>query len=266
MIRLLATDVDGTLFDPSRRVSERNRSSLQRLSATGVVICLASGRLVPTLLPIVDEIGIPGPLIACNGAFAQSEQREVLFHVQLSSIARDAVLDYAERYGVTTNVYQPHHVLASHDSEMLELYRSRTRAAPELHGWQALRTSEATKIIFIDHPERNLEHLEHFRPLAGSLDVHLTVSEPEYLEFLPGGVSKRTSLQAVARHLGLARDEVAAVGDYFNDLEMVEWAGLGGAMGNAPDELKAVADIVVPGNDEDGLAVFVDHVLALNAS
>jgi len=263
MIRLLATDVDGTLLNSQRQLSDRNRAALHRASEAGIVICLATGRLIPALKTIQARLDIPGPTITCNGAYVEALDGTVLLHGGLTPEARDVILDYSQERNVNANMYQPYRVLATHESPFLEMYRNRTTAIPEILGWDGLRHETATKLIFIDHPAANLRHAEHFEPLQTQYGFDLTVSEPDYLEFLPHGVNKRTGLIALAEHLGVARSEVAAIGDYMNDYEMVTWAGIGAAMGSGAQELKEAADLVVPGNNEDGLAHFVDHILSL---
>lgn len=263
-IRLLASDIDGTLLNSKRQVSEANKLALARAAESGIVICLASGRLVPSLRPIADAAGVKGPIVTCNGSYVESESGEVLLSASLEDPTRDFIAAYARENSVNLNIYQPYRVLASHASEFLQMYESRTAARPEVVGWERLDEYKATKIIFIDHPERNKEHYEFFAPHQAEYGFDLTVSEPEYLEFLPHGVNKRTALQALAAHLNLQREEIAAIGDYLNDLEMVTWAGIGAAMANGAAELRQQADLEVPGNDEDGLAHFVDHILELN--
>lgn len=265
MIRLLVSDVDGTLLNSRREVSEVNRAALWRAYESGITICLATGRLVPTLEPIAEQVGIPGPRVTCNGAFAESADREVLFEASLGDRARDLILDYAGERAVNVNIYQPFEVFASHESRFLELYRGRTKRNPEILGWEGLKSKKASKMIFILDPDDLQSHMDHFVPFCEEFKFDLTVSESEYLEFLPQGANKATALQAVAADLGVERHEVAAVGDYMNDLEMVEWAGLGGAMASGVAELVARADVVVPSHDEDGLAWFVDLVLERNS-
>ncbi|MBS1705255.1 MAG: HAD family phosphatase [Armatimonadetes bacterium] len=261
MIKLVAIDIDGTLLNSSRQVSEENKSALKAVQEAGITICLASGRLIPTIMPIAEEAGVSGPMITCNGAYAESAEGETLVSATLSKRAQQEVLDYSRENQVTANLYQPRRVLTTHESPYLELYVKRTRAQPEVFGWDRLEQEAATKMIFVDAPAANLSHAEYFEPLQEYLDFDLTVSEPEYLEFLPRGMNKGTTLALLAKHMGLRQDEVAAIGDYHNDFDMIQWAGLGAAMGSAPEEVKAVANMVVPTNDENGVAFFLNHIL-----
>lgn len=264
MIKLIATDIDGTLLNTSRQVSDRNRAAIHRAAEAGIIICYASGRLVPTLRPIIEMVGHHGPMVTCNGAYVESSDGTVLADCHLSESAQQCILDYSEQHRVTAHVYQPYVVKTTHESRHLEHYRNHTKASPEILGWERLRLERATKMIFVDDAERIPVHSEFFHPRQSDHNFELTFSDTVYMEFLPGGVSKRTGLESLIAHLDLDREEVAVIGDFHNDREMVEWAGLGAAMGNAVSELKDCADMVVPGNNDDGFAVFIEHVLDMN--
>lgn len=262
MLKLLATDVDGTLLNSQRQIPDGVRSALLRAQDAGVVVCLASGRYLNTLIPIADAIGVKGPLVTCNGSYVQDASGKAIVDHQVREEAKNAILDYATRHEVHVNIYQPREVLVSLQGPWHEVYVRRTGAVCRHASLDELRRARATKMIFIDSPERIQAHARFFGEIQGDLGVALTLSEPEYLEFLPGGVTKGDGLRNLAEHLGFAREEVAAIGDYYNDLEMIQWAGLGGAVGNAAPEVREAADLVVGTNDEDGLAEFVEHVLA----
>lgn len=264
MIRLVATDVDGTLFNSRREVSEGNRLALKRAQEMGLMICLASGRYLNTLRPVALEAQVKGPLITCNGAYILNQHGQPVLDECLTSSGRGRVLDYAVENEVQVNIYQPDRVVASRRGAMYALYCSRTRIECEILAIEKMALLRPTKMVMVDTPERIIQHTLFFQPIVKALAIELTTSEPEYLEFLPLGVNKGIGLQRLCDHLGFAREEVAALGDFYNDLEMVQWAGLGGAVGNGAPELKAAADVVVETNDEDGLAQFLALVEQYN--
>lgn len=262
MIRMVAIDIDGTLLNSQRQVTDGVRAALRRAQDAGLVICLASGRLIPTLLPVAQQAGVRGPVVTCNGAYAEMEDGETVFSALLSPEVQEELLDYAEANGITANVYQPRRVLCNRESPYLEMYRQRTGGQPLMMGANELKNEPATKMIFIQEPLANERDAAHFAPGDAAGKFHLTVSEPIYLEFLPPGVNKGVGVQAVAARLGLEASEVAAIGDYFNDLEMIEWAGLGAAMASGAPDVQRAADMVMPGHNEDGVAAFLDYILA----
>ncbi len=266
MIRMVAIDIDGTLLNSRRQVTDGVRGALRRAQDAGIVICLASGRLIPTLMPVAAQAGVTGPVVTCNGAYAEMEDGETVFSAHLSPEVVSELLDYAETAGITANLYQPRRVLSNRESPYLDMYRSRTGATPLVMSCAKLKHEPATKMIFINEPAVNERDAQHFAPSAAGGKFHLTVSEPIYLEFLPPHVNKGVGVQAVALRLGLEAHEVAAIGDYLNDLEMIAWSGLGAAMASGAEALQDLADLVVAGNDEDGVAEFLDHILAARST
>lgn len=266
MIKLIATDVDGTLLNSHREVSPQNRAALIKAYEAGIIICYATGRLNPSLAPVKDYIGIPAPTITCNGAHAELATGTPIYSKTLASETRDFVLNYAQSRNITTNIYQPNRVLTSHNSEFLELYKSRVSVHPDVIGWENLAHEVATKMIFINDPDQNIQSRTELTPTQAEYQYDLTVSEPEYLEFLPQGVNKQSALIELCRHLNIHQNEVAAIGDFENDIQMIEWASIGAAVESGTPKLKNIADQIVPGHNENGLAYFVDSILQLNQS
>lgn len=257
-IRLIALDLDGTLLTSERKLCQGAREAVQAALAQGVQVCLASGRALTTMNPFADQLGLQGPIVSCNGAYVLGLEGEEISHTQLPRTTVEAVLDYAACTGSHTNLYSGGDVYFSQDGAWADLYRSRTGVRErQIVGLTEMADIPATKILFIDHREGILRHHEATSKLLGSEQAAITLSEAEYIEFLPPGVNKAVGVQAVASALSLHRSEVAALGDYLNDLEMVRWAGLGGAVANAAGPVREQADLVVPSNDEGGAAEFV---------
>jgi Cof subfamily protein (haloacid dehalogenase superfamily) len=229
-----------------------------------VDVCLASGRAVSTIFPYADQLGLRGPIVSCNGAYVLGRGREEIAHSTVPGGASARILEYAQRHDLHTNLYTRADVYFSHSGRWAEVYRSRTgvRERGRLDAAE-MKEIEATKILFVDDREAVLRHYEATSKLLDSSDATIALSEAEYIEFLPPGIDKSAGLRAVASALNLHREEVAAVGDYLNDLEMVRWAGFSGAVSNGAPEVRERADLVVASNDEDGAAEFIRAALEL---
>jgi Cof subfamily protein (haloacid dehalogenase superfamily) len=257
-IRLIAIDLDGTLLTSDRRLSPGALEAVQMAREAGVHVCLASGRAINTILPFADELGLTGPVVSCNGAYVLGPDREEIHHLTLPQTTVGQVLAYAEAGAVHTNLYSGGDVYFSHDGDWASLYRARTGVRERgVMGYAQMAASPATKLLFIDHREAVLRHHEETRKLLGSASATIALSEAEYIEFLPPGIDKAVGVQAVASALSLRQDEVAAVGDYLNDLEMVRWAGFSGAVANAAAPVREQARVVVASNDQGGAAEFI---------
>ncbi|MBX3110482.1 MAG: HAD family phosphatase [Fimbriimonadaceae bacterium] len=260
-VRLIATDLDGTLLTSRREVHHASAYALRTAHEAGIVVCLASGRALNTMLPYAEQLGIPGPIVSCNGAYVIDQDGGVVRDHTLDQATRDTLLAYAEEHGLHVNAYVKGRVLASESGAWFELYRSRVRSELEVVGMAGLASYVPTKLLYISDPDDIQAHRARLLPLMAQSGVTVVVSEPDYIEFLPVGVTKGGGLKSVADSLGIDRSEVAAVGDWDNDLEMVQWAGFGGAVANGSDAMRQAADVVVATNDMGGVAEFLELAL-----
>lgn len=263
-IRLIALDLDGTLLGSDRQVHPRSAQALAAAQRAGVGICLASGRALATMTPFAESLDVRGPIVSCNGAYALAEDGSEIHHIELPEAVKNVVLDYAVARGVHVNSYSRREVLFSSEGEWSDLYRRRTGLREcRLADVAEMRRVPATKVLLIDHPEGIVEHARHLAELIPPRHATAVTSEADYLEFLPPGVNKGYGLAAVAGYLGLDAGQVAAIGDYWNDLEMVAWAGFGGAVANAVQGVREAADLVVASNDAGGAGEFIEAALEL---
>ena len=131
---------------------------------------------------------------------------------------------------------------------------------PKAVGWEGMASATPNKAIIVTSPETVKAIEADARALFEEPEA-VTLSEPEYLEFLCPEASKATGLAAVAELLNVRQEETAAIGDYYNDVPMLLWAGVSAAVDNAPEEVKAAAGMVVRAHHEHGVAEFIDYLL-----
>jgi Cof subfamily protein (haloacid dehalogenase superfamily) len=263
MIRLVAIDLDGTMLSRERQIPERNKMAVQAASQAGVMVVLASGRIAPSMRPFADQLGLNGAMICSNGAHVTGRSGEELLHLGLDAETTETVLGYAEANGVHLNVYSRSTLRFLAESLWGEVYKSRVTTIEHQVLTPAERASlSPTKMMLVAAPAELAFHRE---ALAGRIDperARMVISEPEYLEILAASASKATGLEKLASACGIDRSEVAAIGDYLNDLEMIQWAGLSGAVANAAPEVIAAARVTVSSNEDAGVAEFIfEHVL-----
>jgi Cof subfamily protein (haloacid dehalogenase superfamily) len=217
------------------------------------------------MLPFAAQLGLIGPVVSCNGAYVLGPGGEELEHRTLPGSVRDKVLAFAAARGLHTNLYSAGSVFFSHDGKWADLYRARTGLREEgVVSFEAMAGMAATKILFVDSPEAVKGHHLETSKLLVYREAAITLSEAEYIEFLPPGVNKAVGLASVAQALFLHREEVAALGDYLNDLEMLRWSGFSGAVANAQPEVLEQADLLVASNDGGGAAEFIRAALSLD--
>lgn len=269
-------DVDGTLVNDYGQVPDSARDAVREARSNGHLVFLCTGRSVAELWPEILDIGFDG-LIAGAGAFVQAGG-EVLVHRYLSRRDLRHVMDFFGERGVDVyfqandGIYGTRRLRAhlrrlivgsvTDEDVLAELLRG-------LFGFiNAIKVdadpfdTRITKAIYIDSAVTLEEVRSEF---AGVLDVvpsSAVFFGPNSGEMMLPGVHKATGIEVLIRHLGIDRADTLAIGDSYNDLEMLEHVAVGIAMGNAPDAVRNVADDVTTGPDEDGIRLaFLRHGL-----
>lgn len=256
--KLIAIDMDDTLLDSKTRISPRVREGVRRVREQGVILTLATGRMYQSALPFARELELDIPLITYQGALVKNAlSGEVLYYQPVpADIARDLV-EAVRQWGLHINIYLDDKLIMENLSVDGKAYSKLAGVEPEIvPNLLELLDREPTKVLVIA-PEETLDRLAvELKPRFGER-IHMTKSKPYYLEFTHPLATKGFALEHLAKHFNILREEVMAIGDSYNDLDMIEFAGLGVVMGNAREEIKAVADLVTLDNDADGVA----HVL-----
>jgi Cof subfamily protein (haloacid dehalogenase superfamily) len=261
---ILAVDIDGTLLNSDSAIPPRHAEALRAADAAGVRIVFASGRMIPATSCMAAEIGLrPAPTVGYNGGRVVDADGGVLFHQPVPAPLAAQLVERFIGLGLHINYYLDDKLYIDHQTEWGELYTGRTGSHMiEVGDLRQFAGREPTKVLVVAAIPRVLELFPPYHEEFGR-ELYVTITNPEYLEFMNLHVSKGTGLRCAAEALGVPRERVAAIGDAVNDASMVEWAGLGCAMGNGAESVRAVADVVAPSNDEDGLAWFVEsHILA----
>ncbi len=270
MPRLVATDVDGTLLDPTDQVSQRTRAAVHRVVAAGVPFVLVTGRPPRWIPPIVEQLGHAGPAVCANGAVLYNAATDqVSYTVTLDPMQlRDAAEVIATALpGAKLAVELPAASAAINGADQFLAEPGYT------HPWPGGDSADAPRDVLLGRPAIKLLVRQPnassdlmaaaVRELLGAasgarLDVTYSTGYG-LIELSAPGVTKGTGLARLARQLGVAPADVLALGDMPNDLSMLRWAGHGVAMANAHPAVLEAADEITAGNSEDGLAKVLER-------
>ncbi len=254
-IKLLAVDLDDTLLNEECVVSEANKKAIREAVARGVIVTIATGRMYESAQKIAKEIGIDVPLISYNGALVQTAvSEEVLMKRCLDEDAARAVLDLFREKGWYIQLYRDDTLYVDKATDDTRAYEARVETtAVEIGEAFYENPRDILKMLAISDPEK-IDFVEETVHASFAGKVFAPRSMPRFLEIVNAKVNKGEALRFVAEHFGVARDEVMAIGDSNNDIAMVEYAGLGVAMGNASPRVKEAADVMTKSNQEDGVA------------
>lgn len=263
--QMLATDLDDSLLDDRLMITPVDREAIERAVRAGVKVVLATGRMFRSALPYALELGLDTPLITYQGAYVRFPGGErVLYH---RPVPWDLALELLERIapaGYHTNIYIDDELLVEKVTEAGRLYWIISGVKPvEVGGLAAYlrRVRRDPAKVLVVAEEEKLDRLSEELNGVFTGRLHITKSKPFFLEFMHPGATKARALEAVAGYYGIGREKIIAVGDSYNDLEMIDYAGLGVVVANAREEIKAVAGFVTRANTEGGVAGVISRFI-----
>jgi Cof subfamily protein (haloacid dehalogenase superfamily) len=265
--RAIALDLDGTVLDSRHRMPPGVRDTLRAASDRGYRVVLVSARLPRSVRQFVDAIGVQEPYVALNGALlvqyrpldGVSVDEDIVYRAPIQADDVRTVIDAARARSLVANVYADYGWYVETADEWVRAEAEIIGFGPDVGPIDGAVQSRTEKILVMGNAPAVRRLHDDIAPLG--LGIRLTWSMPEYLEIVRAGVDKGTGAARLCEYLGIAREQLIAVGDNFNDVEMLQFAGLGVAVGNAPDAVKAIAGRVIPTNDEQGVAHFVREIL-----
>jgi Cof subfamily protein (haloacid dehalogenase superfamily) len=263
--RLLALDLDGTVVRHDLSVSPRVRNAIAAAQRAGVVVTIATGRMYGAAMPFARLLGVDAPLICYQGAVIQNaSDGAIRFAATMPGAPTAEAIRYLAAHDTFAVAYIDEILHIAQRRPELEIYLSYHPEGAEVRLCDDLpavvQQHPATKVLFVAQPEQVAPLLTGLAAQVGDRLV-TTQSHALFGELTALGVNKGVALAELARQLDIPQSAVVAIGDQANDLEMVSWAGLGLAMGNAIDPLKAVANHVLPSIDADGVAVAIEQFL-----
>ncbi|MFP5206182.1 MAG: HAD-IIB family hydrolase [Acidobacteriota bacterium] len=286
-VRLVAIDMDGTLLPTlNTGVSRRNAQALRTAQAAGITVAIATGRRAAYTTPLLESLGLRAdtPLITSNGAVVRTLAGGLVDRCQLASRVGRGLCGLLRSYGsmvftfdrpgrgelVVEDLEQAHGRIAmwvEANRNAIEIVKPLEDAL--IDGDDPIQGMLAGNLMPMRAAEQALKASE-WSTQCESTRTEYPARDLSILDLLPRGISKAWALQRLAARLGVDRKEVMAIGDNWNDLDMLEWAGQGIIMANAAAELRATAKLngwkIAPGNDDDGVAVVVERELARSAS
>ncbi len=261
MVRLIATDLDGTLLNGSGEISARSADAIRRARARGVIVCIASGRIHATCLPFHRELGLDTPLIAVNGAWVQHGDRILERHAIPRSAFEDG-LRTAEKHEISPMavIGDKMMYLASNKrylDRLLGFYEDRSYFEELSSRAEMIERAGATgceRLSFISFETDALVSLRAELTERFSKQLEVSSSWATNLEIGKAGINKGYAVERLAARFRVPREEVMALGDHDNDVSMLHYAGFSVAMGNASGEAKAASRYVTGTNEEEGFA------------
>ena len=267
-IRLIALDIDGTIIDDGLTIGPRTRAAIRAALDRDVAVSLVTGRMVSSAIRFARDLGLTGPVVGYQGGLIRAMPEvgsrrlgRLLMHTPLpAAVAREIVL-WSRAQGLDPHVNHLERFILRDDDPRADDYSSFMGAQAELVPdlVEAIR-HPVTKVLAVGEPPQPVEIAPLARAhFAGRADV--TISHPRFLEFVAPGVSKGRAVRWLSRRLGVSLGATLAVGDQWNDFEMLDEVGHGAAMPTAPAAVQAVARYVARPVTEEGVATLIEQLV-----
>ncbi len=263
--RLLVFDIDGTLVGPSHILDSYTRDVILRIRDLGIQVTLATGKNLPATKQIADDLQIELPLVLSNGSIIETRHGKIHQKSVLPLSITKRVVEICEAENSNLVFYIDNEIIIKEMNEdIYPIYSQVTNGIVEIGKWQRLesRFTKVNKCLVIEqhHPQNLIKLESRFKKELGD-QSDIIFTSTKLLEVLPKGVSKVTGIQRLIDSLGIKMSEVMAFGDYDNDIEMLNAAGLGIVVENGSAAAKASADLVIGACDQNGPAKFLDNLM-----
>lgn len=268
MYKAVFIDVDGTLIRSDHSISDATFNIIQKLKEKNILVVLVSARPLSGIEPIAEKIGLLNyPISSLNGAYIASKGK-IIFESGIDIDIAIGVHDELQKYNATTIYYQQE-LWFSEVQNFNIVHEQKITSVPviiqpfneTLQYWQSKNTSP-NKLLVISE-EIVIKEIQDNLKQQFIIHLNIYTSQPTFLEVMNKQASKTNAVKLLIDLYNIKQEETIAIGDNFNDKEMIEFAGCGVAMGNAPDEVKAVSNYITDTNDNDGVSKALKKMMNL---
>ena len=253
MIKLIATDIDGTILVPEGEFTESIKSYIKTLSQKGIKVVLVTGRMNATAQLIAKDLGLDTPVISYQGGLVKDGEK-TLYERYLTEEQAIKIIEWGKNTEVNIhlNLYNDDILYSEKDCYEIQRYCNNKHTKYEVKNFADIKKDRVNKILAIDY--NNSEKINRLEKNLPKLfpDLYIVKSTPYFLEFSNKEASKYCAVKFLQNYWGINEDETLAIGDQNNDIELLRAGGIKVAMGNATEELKKCADYITDSVDNDG--------------
>ncbi|MBZ9625309.1 Cof-type HAD-IIB family hydrolase [Clostridium sp. FP2] len=266
--KLICIDMDGTLLNDEKIISEKNLRAIKLASEKGVRIAVCTGRIFTSAEFFSELLGVKSPVIASNGAYIREKDRnEVVYKSTLGVEKCKKLLSVFRQYGLYPHYYTSNIVFTEKLIHSSSFYKEVNKTLPKdkqveivlVEDWDEIfekYESEIFKGIAVDEDLEKLQNAKN--QLKGMEDFEVVSSRFDNLEVMNRGVSKGNAVKILGDYYGINSKQIICIGDSENDLSMIKFAGLGVAMENGNDAVKKASQYITDSNNCDGVAKVIE--------
>jgi Cof subfamily protein (haloacid dehalogenase superfamily) len=276
MYKLVCIDMDGTLLNSKRKISNANRVALKKAYDMGVHIVITTGRIYINAAYYSNLVGVDSPVIAANGGIIK-EKNEFIYKRTMSREVNTKILEICNKYKANPRF---HTSKDTYDGKsffdymnlvflyefVLKIkskgYKVRLHHIKNAKQWTSVFKTEEKEIIKCDIIDKDIEKIKKIKDELKKIEsIQVLGAGLHSVEVTHKSVSKGSAVKYLAQRYNIKKEEIITIGDNENDIEMIQYGGLGVAMGNAIEMLKDSADYIAATNDEDGVAKVINEFI-----
>ncbi len=264
--KMIAIDLDNTLLTSEKKVDRETADLIKKADTAGKKVVLATGRMFEAAVPFLEELELDTPLITYNGALVKDVNRKVIQKSLISEDLTKEIIKFAEDYGLHIHNYSDGNYYYRWENKYAKDYVETTgisgiETRVELQNYIK---DPALKLLIIEDEKKRREYFKTELNKFYRNRLSISSSMESFIEITASSVNKGRALAEIADSYNILPEEIIAVGDGYNDLSMLEMAGLGVAMENAPEEIRSKADRITQSNDKQGVAKVLEYFLSCN--
>ena len=270
--KLFVADMDGTLLNDNKKISDKNIQTIKKLQDFGIRFAVATGRHDSMIKSYLKHLDLHVPVISCNGAVVREPFSDQIFLSE--ALPREQsldVIDICKERQADFHIYGHESIFGEKLSHKMLYYHNLNKTLPPEERTKLVTVSDSKDIVlneseplykFLIISDKNRGLLDITDRLAEIDGLTVCQSMPTLCDVMKEGITKAYALQKLSESLGIKRNEIVAIGDQYNDIDLIEYAGLGIAVANAEDALKEKADIVtISNNNEDAVSEAIESFL-----
>lgn len=262
MIKLVATDIDGTILPLNGKFSERVKNCISKMDASGIKVVLVTGRMNAAAQIIRDELGLKTPVVSYQGGLIVNDG-EVLYERYLTAKQAESIIAWAKSEKIHINLYCDDKLYSEKDNAEIRRYSEAQHVEYTVKPFSEIEKDRVNKILAIDY--ESCERINNYEKILPSIypDLYIVKSAPYFLEFSNPEASKYCAVKFLRDYWGLKDEEILTIGDQNNDIALLEAGGIKIAMGNATEELKLGADYITDSVYDDGFVSAMEKFVLL---
>lgn len=261
MIKMIATDIDGTILNWDGHFSPKVIDCIKNLDKKGIKVVLVTGRMHSSTTPIAEILGLKTPIVSYQGGLVKTYEGETLYQTQLSPDCAKKIIAWGRKNNIHLNLYLDDKLYVEQDNDAIKRYTKGKFVDYTVCSFDSLKIENVNKILAIDYEnaDRVTDWVDYLN--ANFEDLYVVKSTPYFCEIGSKDAKKSSGVEFLAKMWGIDKSEILAIGDQNNDIELLQAGGIAIAMGNATDELKKYATYITDTVENDGFVKAVEKFM-----